>query len=95
MPKDAPTCKGHDFSKDPNTVDSIMSSMLTTGFQATNLGMAIEQINAMRAWRLSDKPFDAKSEDELLRDPAVRSKIRARIFLSYTSNQISCGQRVR
>jgi deoxyhypusine synthase len=28
-----------------------------------------------------------------LKDPALRSRIRARIFLAYTSNQISCGQR--
>ena len=31
--------------------------------------------------------------DEALRDPATRVNVRARIFLAYTSNQISCGQR--
>jgi deoxyhypusine synthase len=70
-----------------------MNSMLTTGFQATNLGKAVEQIRAMRSWRLSDVPFKEDVEDESLRDVAVRSKIRARIFFAYTSNQISCGQR--
>ena len=29
----------------------------------------------------------------VLQDPETRKKIRARIFFSYTSNQISCGQR--
>lgn len=94
MPDDAPKCKGHDFNgPDGNTINSIMESMLHTGFQATNLGNAVEQIRSMRKWRLSDEPFNDATEDESLRDPAIRSKIRARIFFAYTSNQISCGQR--
>ena len=94
MPDDAPKCKGHDFNgPDGNTVNSIMESMLHTGFQATNLGKAVEQIRSMRKWRLSDQPFNDATEDESLRDPAIRSKIRARVFFAYTSNQISCGQR--
>jgi deoxyhypusine synthase len=67
--------------------------MLTTGFQATNLGRAINEINRMRSYRLSDVPYREGIDDESLRDPTLRSKIRARIFLAYTSNQISCGQR--
>jgi len=94
MPEGSPICSGHDFSgTDGNTIDSIMKSMLHTGFQATNLGKAIEQIQSMRSWRLSDVPFKDEVEDESLRDASVRSKIRARIFFAYTSNQISCGQR--
>lgn len=76
-----------------NILDSLMSSMLTTGFQATNIGLAIDQINKMRAWRLSDMPFREGIDDIELRPLSVRSKIRARIFLAYTSNQISSGQR--
>jgi deoxyhypusine synthase len=94
MPENAPTCKGHDFNADEgNSINSIMNSMLHTGFQATNLGKAVEQIRSMRQWRLSDEAFNDATEDESLRDPAMRSKIRARIFFAYTSNQISCGQR--
>ena len=94
MPDDAPTCKGHDFNaSDGNSIDSIMESMLTVGFQATNLGKAVEQIRSMRKWRLSDEVFNEATEDESLRNPTIRSKIRARIFFAYTSNQISCGQR--
>src|SRR5210317_2034535 len=102
MPDDHPTCKGHDFnssinsssSKDADTsqLDSIMQSMLYTGFQATNVGKAVNEINRMRKWRLSDTPWK-EGDDETLRDPNIRSKIRARIFFAYTSNQISCGQR--
>jgi deoxyhypusine synthase len=93
MPDDHPICRGHDFSvSHSNSIDAVMSSMLTTGFQATNVGLAVEEIRRMRSWRLSDVPWK-EGDDESLRDPALRSKIRARIFLAYTSNQISCGQR--
>jgi deoxyhypusine synthase len=99
MSDDHPICKGHDFSStttnnNNNTIESIMSSMLTTGFQATNVGLAINEIKRMRSWRLSDIPFvEGVNTDESLRPLSVRQTIRARIFLAYTSNQISCGQR--
>jgi len=87
-----PTCRGHDFGKNPNTIDSILQSFLTTGFQATHVAQAIDQINQMRSWRLSDQVWK-EGDDEALQPAAVRKRIRARIFLAYTSNQISCGQR--
>jgi len=97
MPEGTPTCCGHDFSNSAKSstdlLDSILASMRTTGFQATNVALAIEQIQAMRSWRLSDVPFDPNVEDSTLEPADVRSKIRCRIFFSYTSNQISCGQR--
>mmetsp|Transcript_2886 Transcript_2886/g.4454 ORF Transcript_2886/g.4454 Transcript_2886/m.4454 type:complete len:419 (+) Transcript_2886:105-1361(+) len=91
MPDGHPICKGHDFQTS-NSIDSIMESMLNTGFQATNLGKAVEEVRRMRKWRLSDVPWK-EGDDEALKDPAIRKNIRARIFFSYTSNQISCGQR--
>jgi deoxyhypusine synthase len=91
LPADTPICKGHDFNK-TNDIDSILQSFLTTGFQATNIGLAIQQIQQLRAWRLSDTPWN-DGDDDALRPPTTRSRIRARIFLAYTSNQISCGQR--
>jgi len=101
LPEGTPICRGYDFNEtlqssnndETKILDSVMSSMLTTGFQATNIGLAIDQINKMRSWRLSDKPFQEGIEDPALRSLSVRSKIRARIFLAYTSNQISSGQR--
>jgi deoxyhypusine synthase len=47
----------------------------------------------MRKWRLKDVPFVEGVDDPALRPASVRERIRARIFLAYTSNQISCGQR--
>lgn len=62
----------------------LLRSYLTTGFQATNLGLAIEQVNKMRAWR-TDIPEDSEDYDE--------TRSRCKIFLGYTSNQVSCGNR--
>lgn len=46
-----------------------------TGFQATNLGLAIEEINRMRRWRLSDVPV-TPDEDDDFKDPQVRANTR-------------------
>jgi deoxyhypusine synthase len=91
LPPDMVVCRGHDFEKS-NSVDDIIKSMLTTGFQATNVGLAVEQIQQMRQWRLSDVEWK-EGDDVALQDPQVRNRIRARIFFAYTSNQISSGQR--
>lgn len=60
--------------------------------QATNLAKAVEEIDRMRRWRLSDRPVKP-DEDEELRDPGVRRSVKATIFFSYTSNMVSCGVR--
>ena len=97
MPADAQTCKGHEFRieqprQEEQELDRLMASFMTTGFQATNLALAVEQIRQMRAWRLSDSEWK-QGDDEALRPMEIRERIRARIFFAYTSNQISCGQR--
>ena len=70
MPEGTPTCKGFDFnsilSGDQSSSDvlaGIIDSMRSTGFQATNLGMAVDEINRMRSWRLSDVPFEEGVDD--------------------------------
>lgn len=99
MPEGTPQCKGYDFNEtlkkggNNDTLGSVVAAMLTTGFQATNVGMAVREIERMRAWRLSDRPFREGVDDPDVRPEAVREKIRARVFLAYTSNQISSGQR--
>lgn len=97
MPADAQTCKGHEFRveqsrQEEQELDRLMASFMTTGFQATNLALAVEQIRQMRAWRLSDTEWK-QGDDEALKPIEIRERIRARIFFAYTSNQISCGQR--
>ena len=74
------------------SVDELSASMMATGFQATNLALAIEEVKKMLSWRLSDVPIE-DTTDEKKRDPAFRAKTRCTIFLSFTSNMISCGVR--
>ncbi|PON58465.1 Deoxyhypusine synthase [Parasponia andersonii] len=62
--------------------------MLSTGFQASNLGNAIQVVNQMLDWRLSDEDC---SEEE--KDLAYRSSVRCKMFLGFTSNLVSSGVR--
>lgn len=61
----------------------LLSALATSGFQATKLADAIAQVNLMRSWRP-----DPASEDAA--DP---NRSFCKIFLGYTSNQVSCGNR--
>ena len=88
---DHPPVGGVDWNRHVD-LDAIMSAMATTGFQATELGRAIDEINRMRSWRLSDEPIKTDEDPELL-TPEARSKIKCKIFLSFTSNMISSGVR--
>ncbi|CAJ1954324.1 unnamed protein product [Cylindrotheca closterium] len=94
LPESTPKCKGVEFNNlsSENMLTAIMESFKTTGFQATNLGLAVDQIHEMRKWRLSDVKWK-EGDDPALKPKELRERIRARIFLAYTSNQISSGQR--
>ena len=46
LPEDTPICKGYDFDNGIN-YEELFKSYITMGFQATNIGRAIEQINMM------------------------------------------------
>ncbi|TPX55460.1 hypothetical protein PhCBS80983_g05294 [Powellomyces hirtus] len=91
MPTDSVQVKGYDFN---NGVDyaAIMASYIRTGYQATSIGQAIEEINRMIHWRLSDEPVPEDEQDEY-RDPEVRQNVKCKIFLGYTSNLVSSGLR--
>ncbi|KDQ08495.1 hypothetical protein BOTBODRAFT_138946 [Botryobasidium botryosum FD-172 SS1] len=91
MPSDVPSVKGPDFSE-PLGLQEFLDSYLRIGFQATNLGRAMDVVNKMLAWRLSDEPV-AEEEAPEYRDPAVRASTRVNIFLGYTSNLITSGIR--
>lgn len=83
--------RGEDFSGEV-TLDSMMEKMIATGFQATNIGLAIAEINRMLAWRLCDRPI-LPDEQEEYRDLEYRRTTGCKIFLACTSNMISCGVR--
>ncbi|CAN6456995.1 unnamed protein product [Victoria cruziana] len=82
---------GYDFN---NGVDygMILRSMRVTGFQASNLGDAIDVVNRMLDWRLSDEPIteDCNDEEKVL---SFRESVRCKVFLGFTSNLISSGLR--
>ncbi|KAK4711433.1 hypothetical protein R3W88_005946 [Solanum pinnatisectum] len=83
--------EGYDFNKGVNYAE-LIKSMVSTGFQASNLGDAIEIVNQMLDWRLSHElPTEDCSEEE--RDVAYRESVTCKIFLGFTSNLVSSGIR--
>ncbi|GJJ78513.1 deoxyhypusine synthase [Entomortierella parvispora] len=99
MPEDSVVIKGPDFNQ-TLSLDALLSTFITSGFQASAIGKAIEIINEMRRWRLSDDPlptFNTPEEqaavDPELLDPEYRKSIKCKIFLGYTSNLVSSGVR--
>jgi deoxyhypusine synthase len=89
MPAGAEKVQGYDFN---TGIDhhKILQSYKYSGFQATNFGLAVEQINKMIEKREEEIPED---KIENCRDgfPVVRNN--CTIFLGYTSNMASCGVR--
>jgi len=83
--------KGYDFNNGMDW-EELMKAYKFIGFQGTALGKAMEEVNRMIKWRLSDEPVK-EDESDLYKDPQVRAKIRCSIFLGYTSNMISSGVR--
>lgn len=82
---------GYDFNKGVDYI-ALLDSMKNTGFQAMNLGLAIEEVERMLNWSLADEPT-AEDEDEEFKDVEARKKVRTKIWLAYTSNLISSGLR--
>ncbi|KAL5527127.1 hypothetical protein ACEPAG_5918 [Sanghuangporus baumii] len=91
VPETAISVQGPNFEGALN-LQGLLSSYERIGFQATSLGRAIQIVNKMRTWRLSDEPLIEDETDEY-RDPEVRRQTRCRVFLGYTSNLISSGLR--
>uniref|UniRef100_A0A3P8YMD2 deoxyhypusine synthase n=2 Tax=Esox lucius TaxID=8010 RepID=A0A3P8YMD2_ESOLU len=88
LPDDIPHIKGYDFNQG---VDhrALLQSFLTTGFQASSVGQAIQEINKM-----IEKRLEPVEEQEAC-DPSDSSPSHSgcTIFLGYTSNLISSGVR--
>merc|ERR1712159_295583 len=91
MPEGTPIIKGYDFNQGVDH-HAMFNSFLHHGFQATHFAQAVEEINKMRKWRLSHEPVKPDEREDLV-DPEVRSNTKTTIFLGFTSNQVSCGNR--
>ena len=72
------TVKGYDFNQGVD-YHKLFESYKTIGFQAMNMGKAIDIINDMIKYRLSDDPIDEEEDDEY-KDPEKRKKTRCTIF---------------
>ncbi|KAF1859246.1 hypothetical protein Lal_00009830 [Lupinus albus] len=83
--------QGYDFNQGIN-YPQLLQSMLTTGFQASNLGDAIQVINQMLDWSLADEPIAEDSSNEEM-DLGYRKSVTCKVFLGFTSNLISSGVR--
>lgn len=68
--------------------EKLLRSFSSTGFQATQLSIAIDIVNEMLKARTHLFEADLKIEDEF-----IRPKTACTIFLAYTSNMISSGLR--
>ncbi|KAH0792186.1 deoxyhypusine synthase [Histomonas meleagridis] len=90
----SPVCKGYEFDADKDIdFDALFKSYLYTGFQATNLGLAIDQINEMLHFKFKPGEVDEKKIYGI-GCPEVKTKPReCKIFMGMTSNIISCGLR--
>lgn len=81
---------GYDFN-DGLDYHQVFETMKFSGFQATNFGLAVEEIKRMldrRSVPLTEEQIDDMEEDEF-----VRRRHSCTIFLGYTSNMVSCGVR--
>ncbi|ELU10093.1 hypothetical protein CAPTEDRAFT_1610 [Capitella teleta] len=89
LPVDPIEVKGYDFN-DGVDYHKLLQSYATTGFQATNFGRAVEEINRMIAKKQEPYPL-SEGEDPI--DSSGRAKTNCKIFLGFTSNMTSSGVR--
>lgn len=90
LPSGTPTVKGYDWN---NGIDyhALFETYKHSGFQATNFGLAVNEIKRMldsRSIPLKEDQIDALEDDEF-----IKRKTSCTIFLGYTSNMASCGIR--
>lgn len=90
LPENTPTVLGYEWNGGIN-YHEIFKSYKRSGFQATNFGLAVEEIQKMidcRKVSLAQDKIDTYEDDEF-----IKRKHNCTIFLGYTSNLISCGLR--
>lgn len=75
--------RGYDWNRGIN-YDEILKSYRHSGFQASNFGIAVEEINKMLEVR--DVPLDGDQQDSYEEDEFIRRKSRCTIFFGYTTS---------
>lgn len=81
--------RGYDFNKGVNYHD-LLATYANSGFQATNLALAIAEIEKMIECR--EKPLEEQPYEDT-EDAFTTLKNNCTIFLGYTSNIVSSGLR--
>nr|CAD7268425.1 unnamed protein product [Timema shepardi] len=82
------TC--YDWNRGVN-YSKLLETFRYSGFQATNFGLAVEEINKMLECRQTPLPEDEMDIHE--EDEFIRRRSNCTIFLGYTSNMVSAGVR--
>ncbi|KAI0235179.1 Deoxyhypusine synthase [Lamellibrachia satsuma] len=90
LPVEKVEVQGYDFNKGVD-YHELLSTFKTSGFQATNFGLAVDEINKMIQKKL--EPLPSSAGDEMNLSPCGRQKTNCTIFLGFTSNMISSGVR--
>ncbi|CAM4338908.1 unnamed protein product [Leuciscus chuanchicus] len=85
LPQDMLQIKGYDFNQGVDH-HALLQSFLTTGFQASSFGQAVQEINRMIEKRLEPVEDEIEGYEDQTRSGCT-------IFLGYTSNLISSGVR--
>eukprot|EP00008_Paramoeba_atlantica_P004327 CAMPEP_0201482878 /NCGR_PEP_ID=MMETSP0151_2-20130828/7143_1 /ASSEMBLY_ACC=CAM_ASM_000257 /TAXON_ID=200890 /ORGANISM="Paramoeba atlantica, Strain 621/1 / CCAP 1560/9" /LENGTH=368 /DNA_ID=CAMNT_0047865787 /DNA_START=58 /DNA_END=1161 /DNA_ORIENTATION=- len=86
------TVQGYDFNEGVD-YEKLFKTYVNTGFQARNLGLAIEEVNKMLRWRLSDDAIPDDEANEEFKKKEYRENTKCKIFFGYTSNLVSSGLR--
>lgn len=92
VPEDSEEVRGYDFSVGVD-YGALLDSYRTTGFQATNFGKAVKEINQMIKKKLEPIPEPEDGVNVSPFDPGDRPLNNCTIFLGFTSNMISSGVR--
>ncbi|XP_032524587.2 probable deoxyhypusine synthase [Danaus plexippus] len=90
LPAETPIVSGFNWENGTD-YNKILESYLHSGFQATNFGKAVEEINKMLKCRST--PLTEETCDPYEEDIFIKKKTNCTIFLGYTSNMISSGLR--
>ncbi|KAJ8796605.1 hypothetical protein J1605_002202 [Eschrichtius robustus] len=90
LPSESAQVRGYDFNRGVN-YRALLEAFGTTGFQATNFGRAVQQVNAMIEKKLEPLAQDEDQHADLTQ--SCRPLTGCTIFLGYTSNLISSGIR--
>ncbi|XP_024215528.1 probable deoxyhypusine synthase isoform X2 [Halyomorpha halys] len=90
LPKDTVVVQGYEWNKGLD-YSRLLQTYITSGFQSTSFGLAVEEVNKMLDCRAQSLNLDEEDKYEI--DPFIKRKSRCTLFLGYTSNMVSSGLR--